>query len=276
MNPVTVVDVRRYPVKSMLGEQRPQLACTLAGLVGDRALAVVDDETGHVASAKQPRRWRTLLSCRASLDGSAVHITLPGGRVLTAGDPVDADIHRTLSEFLGRPVHLTAHREAGAALERADPEDILTHGITADVPFRVGQIGQGSPGTTFVDYAPIQLITLATLDRLGTVADRMRPNVVLGTTGTNADNAYGEDAWLGRDLQVGDVCLRVQLPTPRCAIPTLEHGDLPRAPGILRTLLREHRVDVAGLGVLLPCAGAYATVVKPGTLRVGDTVHVAG
>jgi uncharacterized protein len=275
MNPVTVVDVRRYPVKSMLGEQRPQLACTLAGLVGDRALAVVDDETGHVASAKRPRRWRTLLSCRASLDGSAVRITLPDGRVLSVGDPVDADVHMTLSELLGRPVHLTAHRAEGAAVERPDPEEILAHGITADVPFAVLEIGQGSPGTTFVDYAPIHLITLATLDRLGTVADRMRPNVVLDTTGTNADTAYSEDAWLGRDIHIGDVCLRVQLPTPRCAVPTLEHGDLPRAPGIMRTLLREHRVDVGGKGVL-PCAGVYATVVKPGTLRVGGTVHVAG
>jgi hypothetical protein len=36
----------------------------------------------------------------------------------------------------------------------------------------------------------------------------------------------------------------------------------------LRTLVRHNRIDVAG--GLYPCAGVYATVAAPGTLRAGD------
>lgn len=70
--------------------------------------------------------------------------------------------------------------------------------------------------------------------------------------------------------------LRGTLPTPRCSVPTLEHGDLPRAPHAVRVPLAANRVDVPGFGVL-PCAGVYAEVLEVGTIRRGDevTVHPA-
>ena len=61
----------------------------------------------------------------------------------------------------------------------------------------------------------------------------------------------------------------MSLPTPRCAIPTLEHGELPRRPEAVKRLLRENRVDVPGFGVL-PCLGAYAEVLGGGALRLGE------
>ena len=77
-----------------------------------------------------------------------------------------------------------------------------------------------------------------------------------------------ENTWLGRELVPGDVRLRVRLPTPRCAVPTLEHGGLPRAPHAVRGPLEHNRAGVPGFGVL-PCAGAYAEVVTGGELRRG-------
>src|SRR4051794_2312992 len=47
----------RYPVKSMLGEQIDVSVVGERGLLGDRAYALIDEETGKVASAKNPRRW---------------------------------------------------------------------------------------------------------------------------------------------------------------------------------------------------------------------------
>ena len=58
------------------------------------------------------------------------------------------------------------------------------------------------------------------------------------------------------------------LPTPRCAVPTLAHGGLPRRPDAVQRLLRENRIDVPGFGSL-PCLGAYAEVIGPGVLRLG-------
>ena len=51
----TVAALRRYPVKSMLGEDVDAGEVTSTGLVGDRRLAVVSRRTGKIASAKLPR-----------------------------------------------------------------------------------------------------------------------------------------------------------------------------------------------------------------------------
>jgi uncharacterized protein YcbX len=55
----------RFPVKSMLGEELDAVELTEGGIVGDRAYAIRDRETGKVASAKHSKRWPNLLDCRA-------------------------------------------------------------------------------------------------------------------------------------------------------------------------------------------------------------------
>lgn len=263
---LTVLALRRYPVKSMLGVEVDDVLLGPGGVDGDRALALIDAETGRVATAKHPRLWRTLLQCFATRDGAAVTITLPDGRSVSA-----ADADGPLSEFLGRPVRLAGERPAGAEVERPDPEDVLAHGVEAVVEAPTLEIAQGTPGTTFVDHSPVHLITTATLDHLGVEALRYRPNLVLATPPGTAP--FVENSWLGRELTIGDVRLRVTLPTPRCSVPTLEHGDLPRAAHAVRGPMAENRVEVTGFGVL-PCAGAYAEVLAGGTVRTGDAVTV--
>ncbi len=261
----TVAAMRRYPVKSMLGEETAQLVLGEGGVDGDRALALLDVETGRVATAKHPRLWRSLLQFGAVLDGAAVRITLPDGSVVGSDD---AAVDGLLSAAIGRRVHLAGVRPAGATVARPAPEDVLDRGVDADVPFAELEIAQGTSGTTFVDYAPVHLITTATLERIGTEAVRYRPNLVVATP---AGAAYAENGWVGREIAVGDVLLRGTLPTPRCSVPTLEHGALPRAAHAVRTPMAENRVDVEGFGVL-PCAGVYAEVLRGGTVRAGDPV----
>ena len=53
----------RYPVKSMLGEACATIELTTLGVAGDRRYAFIDDESGRVATAKNPRLWRGLLQC---------------------------------------------------------------------------------------------------------------------------------------------------------------------------------------------------------------------
>jgi hypothetical protein len=263
---VEISAVRRHPVKSMLGEEPAELVLGPGGVDGDRALALLDVATGRVATAKHPRLWRRLLQCSARTDdGGGVLVTLPDGRVLPADD---AD--GPLGELLGRPVRLTAVRPAGASVERPDPEDVLAHGVDAELDAPLLEIAQGTPGGTFVDHSPVHLVTTATLEHLGVEALRYRPNLVLAGDGP----PFAENTWLGRELVLGDVRLRLTLPTPRCSVPTLEHGNLPRAPHAVRGPLAQNRVDVPGFGVL-PCAGAYAEVVEGGTLRVGTRATLA-
>lgn len=263
---MSVEGLRRYPVKSMLGEAVRELFVDESGAEGDRRLALVDAATGRVASAKQPRLWRTLLQFTASANAGRVRIQLPDGASVAADDP---GIDELLSGLVERPVRLVSKRPQGATLERPDPEQVLELGLDAEVEARIVEIAQATPGDSFTDLAPLHAITTATLVRIGTEALRYRPNLVIATP--PGYPPYAENDWVGREVSVGETRLHVLKPTSRCALPTLEHGPLPRAPHALRIPVAENRVESPGSG-MLPCAGVYLEVLGAGTIHIGDPV----
>jgi uncharacterized protein len=276
----TVAALRRYPVKSMLGEGMGAGDVTFTGLAGDRQLAVVSRATGKIASAKFPRLWRDLLTLSAAAaddpaaDG-AVRITLPKGKIVWSSD---AGVDTILSGLLNEPVTLTGAPVPGAALDRAVPEAVLRDGVDAQVPAELMEIGGGGPPGTFVDFAPLHLLTTSTLDRIAELSprgqaelERYRPNIVIRT----AAGGFTENDWLERILRVGDdLVLRVIARTPRCAVPTLAHGALPRDPDALRVLTRNNRIEPLDSVDPEPCAGVYAEVLRPGHIRTGDPVRL--
>jgi uncharacterized protein len=206
----------------------------------------------------------------------AVRITLPEGKTVWS---TDAGVDAVLSGLLDEPVTLTATPVPGAALDRAVPEAVLRDGVDAQVPAELMEIGGGGPPGTFVDFAPLHLLTTSTLDRIAELSphgradlERYRPNVVIRT----AAAGFTENDWLERILRVGDdLVLRVIARTPRCAVPTLAHGALPRDPDALRVLARHNRVEPLDSVDPEPCAGVYAEVLRPGHIRIGDPVRLA-
>jgi hypothetical protein len=268
----TVHALLRYPVKSLLGEERDAAEVTGRGLARDRVLALVHAETGRVASAKNPRLWRALLTLRAEALDDGVRITLPDGRRVWDSHP---GVHTALSEVAGQPVRLTDHPPADARLERAHPGEVLRDGVTATVGVDVNPLASGS----FFDFAPLHLLTTATVERIAALhpggrADvaRYRPNIVIDVPGAAG---FVENDWLGQTVRIGDdLVLQVIARTPRCAIPTLEHGGLPRDTHALRVLADHNRVVPAEAAGAEPCAGVYAQVVQEGSIRVGDPVEV--
>jgi uncharacterized protein len=272
----TVATLRRYPVKSMLGEDVDAADVSWTGLARDRRLAVVSRTTGKIASAKYPRLWRDLLTASAAADDDDVRITLPDGQTVWS---TDGKVDTLLSALLDEPVTLTATKPPAASLDRAVPEAVLRAGIDAPVPFQVNEIGAGSPPGTFVDYAPLHLLTTATLDRIAELSpyriarlERYRPNIVISTPASG----FTENDWLDAILRIGDeLTLRVIARTPRCAVPTLAHGDLPRDAEALRVLARHNRVEPMESAAPEPCAGVYAEVLNPGHIRTGDLVRLA-
>jgi uncharacterized protein YcbX len=279
----TVAAVFRYPVKSMLGTRTEQAEMRASGLVGDRGWALLDRQTGKVASAKQPRLWRSLLQLRAEYHGAAsqaapagaVTITLPDGAAIRSGEPGTDEV---LSRFVGRPVTLRQGRAAGAEIDRAVPEEVLARGVGADVAFELLELAQQAPGDSFVDYAPVHLITTATLTAIGSAAGTapcprvFRPNLIVATPGLRG---YAENDWVGRQVAIGgQVRLEIILPTMRCAVPTLAHGQEPGNPQLLRALARTNRIPLGGSSPQT-CAGVYAKVISPGLVRAGDEVRVS-
>jgi len=268
--------LRRYPVKSMLGEEVPASEVTGNGLARDRGLAVVSLRSGKVASAKYPRLWRDLLTLSAEVQADGVQITLPDGKTVSSRD---AQVDDILSGILDEPVTLTATPPAGASLDRAVPEAVLRSGVMAEVEAQIIELGAGSPPGTFVDFAPLHLLTTSTLDQIAELSphrhadvERYRPNVVIRTSAAG----FSENDWVHRQIRIGaDLVLQVIALTPRCAVPTLAHGDLPRDTEALRVLARHNRVvPMDGFGPE-PCAGVYARVLQPGRISVGDAVRAA-
>ncbi|MFI8083592.1 MOSC domain-containing protein [Kitasatospora sp. NPDC086009] len=258
----TVERIRRYPVKSLLGEELGEAGVSERGLDGDRALGLLDAASGRVASAKNPRLWAEMLRFTAVLHPGGVVITGPDGREVGEGE---------LSALLGREVSLVSERPPGATVERAVPEEVLARGIDREVAVTENEIGRAAPAGGFFDFAPLHLLTTSTLDAVATEAARYRPNLVIRTEG----DGYVENAWVGRELRIGpDLRLRVLAPTPRCAVPTLVHGELPRSTAALKVLAAQNRVVPLEGMPALPCAGVYAQVVEPGRVRVGDAVSL--
>jgi uncharacterized protein YcbX len=275
----TLAALYRYPVKSMLGEAVAAVAVTSRGLSGDRAFAVLGP-SGVVGSVKHPRKWGALLCCRSRTAGSGeVRVTLPDGSELAAGD---GELDTRLTKLLGREVVLSPVPPERGVLERAVPEyeggvpGELRERAAVDATGTALTVGSVVPGT-FFDFGMVHLVSTSALARLraerpaGDVDPRrFRPNLVVDTGGAPG---FPEDAWRGALLRVGDALLRVVVPTPRCVVPALGHGELPPDPALMRAVARCHRVGVLG-AERLACVGVYLDVVEPGRVRVGDAVTV--
>src|SRR6185437_12202497 len=85
-------DLWRYPVKSMRGERMHTSQVSERGIMYDRGYALLDLETGKIASAKRPRLWGRLLQCQARVVSpeGAVRIEMADGQELLASQD-DAD-----------------------------------------------------------------------------------------------------------------------------------------------------------------------------------------
>jgi uncharacterized protein len=239
--PMRVLELWRYPVKSLQGERLAEAAIDALGIAGDRRWALFDRDTGLGLTA---RRVPELLfgASRLRADGG-VEVVLPDGTV-TADEAI-------LSEWLGRRVELRAATEEGEAPTYEAPTDDL-----APDPAEWMQ-WEGAPGP-FHDSPRIRLSlvstgTLGTWDRR-----RFRANVVL--------DGEGEDELPGRAADLGEVRLQFGRGIGRCVMTTRpQAGGIARDTSVLKTIHRERD----GLFAV------RAAVLTAGTVRTGDVLEPA-
>jgi len=276
----------------MGGEQLERGPVAEGGLVGDRAYALIEADTGKVVSAKSVQLFPNLLNCRAAFveppeatrELPPVRITLPNGTVVNSDS---SEVDRVLSAHFGRDVSLARVAPDDFTIDQYHPDienvDPAGHRDTF-VEQKLGsaffaEAGLASPVSvgSFFDLFPVSVLTTSTLDQLRELRPqsrfdqrRFRMNVIVSTK----EAGFLENDWVGRGLAIGDaVRLRVAMPDPRCVMTTLAQHDLPKDADILRTLTLRNRVPVGTAGQF-PCAGVYAVVEAPGTMRVGDRVAV--
>ena len=280
----------RFPVKSMKGEQLEQVALTERGLLGDRAFALIDTDTGKVVSAKSVRLFPDLLGCQAefteppqaSRELPPVRIVLPNGTSVMSDS---GDIDRVLSEHFKRGVTLARSAPDDFTIDQYHPDledldpaghrDTVVEQKLGSAFFAEAGLASPVPVGSFFDLFPVTVLTTSTLEQLSGLRPesrfdqrRFRMNVIVDTRKTG----FVENDWIEQELSIGDaVRLRVALPDPRCVMTTLAQGDLPQDADVLRTLTRHNMVQVGDAGQF-PCAGVYAVVESAGTLQVGDRV----
>jgi uncharacterized protein YcbX len=263
-----VASLYRYPVKSMMGEELNATRIGAKGFQGDRVFALADAETGKIASAKNPSKWPTLFSFRATftepLNGSdslpAALITFPDGSTITTEDK---DIATRLSFNLGKPVRFLKSAPAAGTLEEywADIDGLAKRDVVTD---------EAMPAETFFDLGMIHLLTTATLDSYRALYPegrfeprRFRPNLVIQTAPDF--KGFPENEWDKKILTIGsEVKIKITGPCGRCVMTTLPQGDLPKDTGILKTAARHNQARV----------GAYASVLQGGVIRAGDPVQI--
>lgn len=232
-----VVELWRYPVKSLQGERLDSVPVGRDGLEGDRRFAIYDLATGFGLTG---RRVPELLFASARLrDDGAAEITLADGTTVSNDE--------TLSEWLGRRVALRS--AATDAARRYENVVDFEHEPTSDwEPFE-GAAGafHDNPG------ARVSLVSTATVGSWD--LRRFRPNVLL--------DGDGEDSLVGSTVALGEVTLDVGMRIERCVMTTrAQAGGVERDLDVLRTIARERGA----------CLSVGALVVDPGTLHVGDVL----
>src|ERR671917_1845739 len=289
-----VAGLWRFPVKSMRVERREQTELTEHGLVGDRAYALIDADTGKVVSAKSRSLFAGLFGCSATFvepprsggELPPVRIALPDGKSVSSDS---GDVDRVLSAYFQGDVTLARAAPDDFTIDQYHPdiEDVDPAGYRDTVVeqklgsafFAQAGLASPVPAGSFMDLFPVSVLTTSTLEQLSELRPqsrfdqrRFRMNVIVDTK----EGGFVENDWVDHELAIGEaVRLGVALPDPRCVMTTLAQEELPKDTEVLRTLTRHNKVQVGGAG-LFPCAGVYAVVEAPGTMRVGDRVSLPG
>jgi uncharacterized protein len=279
----TVKEIWRYPVKSMAGERMQRANVGARGIFGDRGWAIRDEKAGEIRNA---RKLPALLHCRAVYlrepfadDAPPAQITLPDGTTFRSDC---AEANARLSELLGRPVSIWPVQPPTERdlLRRAAPDNPdmkaemrqvfgrLESEPLPDFSTLPSQILKFvSPFGTFFDLFPFHVITTASLDALASHnpgadfdARRFRPNVLVETD--SGIEGLVEAEWSGRTLRIGATRIKIEMPTVRCVIPTLDQPGVKKDPSVLRTIVRDAAQNL----------GAYATIASAGAIAVGDEV----
>lgn len=200
----TLRAMRRYPVKSLHGEELDVATVLDTGLEGDRVTALINDEGPRAGKPARGKEYDRLHVLR-SLD----------------------EAHATVAD---------------AHVEHNDEDP-------------------------FFDDAPVSLIVDRWLDGVSSFVgyrvewQRFRPNFFVEA---REGIALDEAALTGRELQLGEVTLRVRYPIERCVVPTYDLHGAQADPRILR-YVAQARSNWMGI---------YCDVPRAGIARIGDSLEL--
>lgn len=113
------------------------------------------------------------------------------------------------------------------------------------------------PGPERFDVLPLLVATDGAIAAIGVDRRRFRPNILIGGV-----DGLAEREWEGKNLRVGDIEIHAAQLRARCVMTTYDPDTLAQDKNVLFRIVKEFDGTLA-----LDCS-----VVKPGTVRVGDPV----
>jgi len=176
-----------------------------------------------------------------------VYVRAPDGRTITS---------RTRPGLLGLAGTLGAD---GVPLIEDRP---WSHPLSIAAIEAVAGVGAplvGSDGPERFDVLPLSILTDGAIAALGVDRRRLRPNILIGGV-----HGLAERDWPGRELRIGSALVSVVKLRPRCVMTTFDPDTLVQDQGMLRRIV----TDFDGVMAL------DAFVVEPGSVHVGDAVHM--
>lgn len=233
-----VREIVRYPIKSMAGIATESAVLGWHGFEGDRRFA-----------------FR-----RMDADGGFPWLTASRLNELVLYQPVGLD------ESTGESLPTHVRTPAGSQLELQSAE------LRAEIGERYGSdVELMNLKHGIFDEAAISVISLATIAGISREAGleldrrRFRANIVVET---ELDEPFLENEWVGGTLLFGDgdapPAVNVTMRDVRCVMINIDPETAEKDARVMKTVARLNWND----------AGVYATVVRCGTIRVGDRVRV--
>jgi uncharacterized protein len=236
----TLKILRRYPVKSMAGEDLEQARVTFAGVAGDRVYAFVDNNNQSDFPWMTGRQGHEMILFRPGfLDAPSVaeeipdaeryaaEVVTPEGTRYRIGDP---EFTKYLEKRFGRSLRL---RFSERSMTDARP-------------------------VSFLGFGTIRALSEETGIRLD--PRRFRENFYVQW---ESDEPFFEDRLVGQELRIGDtVMIQVVKKDQRCIMITLDPETAVPSPVVLEKVARGHD----------SCAGVYGAVLREGIVRVNDPI----
>jgi len=244
MNIGTVSQVWRYPVKSMAGERVPNITLDALGAIGDRCWTMLEKDSGDIAWGKSAPKLMNL-SARYIEEPPIERVYGPSVPPVTIEFP-DGDLHENaddidaaVSEYVGRPLRIHPlespdnldHYRWQTPVDEAGIKRIL--GMRADEPLPdmsvyppelLGMLSEFfAPPGSYNDMSPLHVVTTAAMEHMSRKTGenfdvkRFRPNFVIETA--SSFTGIPEFDWVGSQIKVGGVVLRVDAKTVRCSMP---------------------------------------------------------
>jgi uncharacterized protein YcbX len=256
----TVAWISVSPVKGLRLLDRDEVELTEDGVPGDRAFFIVDERNAMVSVTRLGPLAAVVPEHDA--DAGTLALSFPDGERVTAatdlGEPEAVTFYGL--HLQARPVH----GPFSAALSEH-----------CDKPLRLFAAPPERPGVDRGRDGAATLLSLASLERLRSQAgdtEPVDPRRFRMTFGLEGLEPHEEDAWVDREVRLGDALLRVTGNVGRCAATTRQPDT-----GVVdfKALhhLRAYRDEVTTTEPLP--FGVHARVLEPGRVRLGDAVALA-